>query len=168
MIFHNSQSGTTLIETLIAAVLLTLLLAAFIGSLSTLALVQVKARLKTEAVQLTREYSEIAYNLSLQNWNAFSQIDGTYTLHIRDNPDYDLDFPYYELQDPSLFSDESFTRTITFGPTFRDPNGKITSDKQNGTPDPDTRQITVITKFNKSDTIEDTIFETYLMNFNGL
>jgi len=162
------QRGNTLVEILLASTILVIVITAFIGALANLGFVQVKAKLQSESVQLAREYVEIAYNLSLQDWETFRQLEGTYTIQAKNSPNYDEPFPWYDLQNAPISSEEKIIRTITFSPVYRDGQGKITDNPGSGdTQDVDTRKITVNAKVKDVDGLEETVFETYVMNFGG-
>ena len=163
----KNQSGSTLIEILIASVVFSIVLLAFISALSTFGIIQIKTKLRSEGILLSKEYMEIAYNLSLQNWDAFYSLNDTYTIQIRDTPDFNNIFPYYTFSPGLETIADTYTRSIEISSVYRDDQGKI-SDNVNGQLDPQTKKIKVTTSIIPIDTIEPLVYETYLINFGNL
>lgn len=169
MINLRSQHGTTLIELLVSAAILSIVLTGFIAGLAGLGVNQVKTRIQSEAIHLNREYAEIAYNLSLQNWDAFANLEGEFIIDFRQAPAFgDTNpFPFYQLEPAPTSSQDRFTRTIALGPAYRDSSGNLTDTSEGATPDPNTRSVTVTTTFTDGDFIEPVVFQTYLTNLRG-
>lgn len=162
------QSGFTLVESIIATVLLAIIITAFLGSLLSLGFSQLRSKAKTQGTQFAREAAEITYNLSLQDWDTFSQLEGEYHLVPRSTPNFDLAFPFYDLDPGSQLLQDRYTQTITFSPAIRDSSGNIVDTKTDETDyDPATRKVRVTITWQLANQPEEVQLVTYLMNLKS-
>ena len=152
---RTSQQGQTLLEITIAVAILGWIIVMAIASYVNLASAQLRTRLRTQATQYAREGQEIPYNLSLQNWEEFSKLNGDYHPVLSGTT--------LILQPGNETIAEKFTRSIHIEPARRDPEGNI-SDK-NGV-DKDTMKVisTVVIETTKNK--QEISLTNYLINLN--
>lgn len=153
---HHHNQGVTLIETIIAAAILGVLFVVFVSSLASIGFSEVKARSKTEATQLAREASEISYNLSVQDWDAFASLSGTYHPELLGS--------LYSLSSGEETIDSYFTRSVVIEPALRDDSGNISD---TGSPDYSTIKVTSLVTWNEADLDQTVELVTYLNNLGA-
>lgn len=160
---YQHKQGNTLVEVLIAAAIFGLIITGFIQTLSSLAFVQLKTKARLESILMAKEYIEIAYNLSLQDWDEFSSYDGTYHIQKLPTADTTKPFPYYQLQSGSEIVNGTIERSLEIGSVYRDVNGVIVTDPSLGTLDPDTKEVIVNSETLNNTAVEPITYKTYFI-----
>ena len=151
----KSSPGYTLIELLVATAIFAVVLVTLIASITNLGVVQLKTRHRSNAIQLARESIEIAYNLSVNDWNNISSLNGTYHPNLISGE--------YQLTSGNQTLEDIYTREITISPVLRNAHGLISN---SGTPDPNSLLIVSKVTWTTNTTSDEIEYSTILINQN--
>ena len=149
-------AGQTLLEILIALVILGIVLTMFIPAIGNLSRSQVRSRDKIQAAQYAREGLEITYNISLHDWLVFKNLRGVYHPIVASG--------IYVLETGDERVAGKFNRSITIQLAKRDEEGNIT---ENGTEDSKTLKVTSRVSWMESGKENFVEFDTNLANLEG-
>lgn len=131
---HKSrfQSGVSMIDVLVGLSVFIVVSVALVGGLSNLRSGEQETIRQLQAGQQARELIEIGYNLSVQNWSQFSQLEGKYRSTLTDSGLVQLE-PGVETETGQI---QSWLEVET---VYRDETGQIADQ---GEIDPESKLIT--------------------------
>lgn len=169
---QKNNSGFTLIEHLIAIVLLGMMLTTLVGAYSTLIASKTRSHMTQEATQLAREKMEELYNMISQanNWGNFSHHvkfnhGGCNRVRPRLNPNVGWQF---DEGAAAATGDELqgglFTRHTDFCVVYRDSSGEIMETGTRPQVDENTVKIIVTVSSTHPQMKEDVVMVTYVTN----
>lgn len=154
---NTNQQGQTLLEITIAIAILGWIIVTAVSSYVNLTTSQLRSRLKIQATQYAREGSEIAYNISLQDWDNFDDLDGDYHPVISSN--------VYILVPGSETISNKFERTVRIEKARRDANGDLSD---TGAQDPDTMKVVSSVVIDSPTTNQEIKLTSYLINLENI
>lgn len=152
------RAGFSIVETLIAAAILSFIVVSFVAVSSSLTLSQQKSRKKLAAAQLAREGLEFSYNLGQSRWadfQAYVDADAKYEIVG------DVTSPNPLRNSGPEIIDDQYRRTLTFEYAVRDPISKELS--ETGIEDTSTIKVTSSVEVLNVEIIEPIVMTTYVV-----
>lgn len=152
--------GSSLIETLIAVSIFALIASGFVSATMTLGMSQLRAKIRSEAALIARESLEIAYNLSVQDWESFKALNqGEYY------PAIDPVTSFYRLEtgDELVINKLDMRRRVEIQPLVRDVNGDFVAPLSGQ--EPEFVKATAKVNWKAGPQTESIEYEIYLTNF---
>lgn len=170
----NHQKGSTLIEILIASTVLALVLTGFLSALAALGISELKSRHKTEASLLAKESIEIAYNLSISDWNAFYNYrDNHYHPSLYCPPTKagcDLESEgYYNFELGTEFIKDKYSRLLNIQSVYRNNLGDMSlTPKPNYSLDPNSLMLKSQVSWKDTSTEDKIVYEMIITNLSAI
>ena len=150
----KKQKGFGLIEILIVGAVISIGFVGLVAFLVSSSGTTFKITRNTEAAALAEEGVEAVRSMRDESWSLVSTA-GTYY------PEISVDKWTLLTSDPGLVNG-LYTRTVTIEDVNRDVNDDIAS---SGSPDDNTKRVTVTVTWNENQKTEDVTIETYITNF---
>lgn len=155
---RSKQSGFSIIETLIAAAILSFVVVAFVGVSSSLTLSQQKSRQKLAASQYAREGLEFVYSMGQNRWSDLqTYVDPTVEYEIIGKI---TDVAPLRNTGPELI-DNVYSRSLVLSYAKRNPStGEL---DETGTDDPSTIKVTSTVTVVGVEIIDPIVMTTYVV-----
>jgi type II secretory pathway pseudopilin PulG len=138
----TSRSGFTLIETLLAGLIFSLVLTTIVTSISAITMSQLRAQQRLHSTILAANNLEITYNYSLGNWSRITSLTSGLPYHP------ELVSGTYQISE-DYAKTGPFSTAIIIEPVKRDSQGLIS---ESGTIDPHTYKLTSRVKWETNET----------------